>query len=87
MSESPSSFDFGRAADAAYGPQMAGREGSMSAKASKSTCRISLRAEPLGCGLVGIPKGNTFMRMLVMVFNREGLAHAAASVEKADVPK
>jgi hypothetical protein len=33
------------------------------------------------------PKGNTFMRMLVIVFNREGLARAAARVEKAGVPK
>jgi hypothetical protein len=43
---------------------------------------------PYPRALVGIPKGNTFMRMLVMVFNREGLARAAAaSVDKADVPK
>ena len=32
---------------------------------------------PYPRALTGNPKGNTFMRMLVMVFNREGLAHAA----------
>jgi hypothetical protein len=37
--------------------------------------------------LAGNPKGNTFMRMLVIVFNREGLARVAASVEKAGAPK
>jgi hypothetical protein len=42
---------------------------------------------PYPRALTGIPKGNTFMRMLVIVFNREGLARAAASVEKAAVPK
>jgi hypothetical protein len=42
---------------------------------------------PYPRALEGNPKGNTFMRMLVMVFNREGLARAAARVEKADAPK
>ncbi len=43
---------------------------------------------PYPRALAGNPKGNTFMRMLVIVFNREGLARAAAaSVEKADAPK
>jgi hypothetical protein len=43
---------------------------------------------PYPRALVVNPKGNTFMRMLVIVFNREGLARAAApSVEKAGAPK
>jgi hypothetical protein len=43
---------------------------------------------PYPRALAGNPKGNTFMRMLVIVFNREGLARAAAaSMEKAGVPK
>ena len=42
---------------------------------------------PYPRALAGNPKGDTFMRMLVIVFNRDGLARAAASVERAGVPK
>jgi hypothetical protein len=43
---------------------------------------------PYPRALTGNPKGDTFMRMLVIVFDRDGLARAAAaSVEKAGVPK